>query len=79
MILATDDGEYLVLGTGFIVTFSPMDGKGQVGIDRVDLGEIQKGRFVPTRRLNGDETHQGRQVRLPMGSYGVQRVKLYRY
>jgi hypothetical protein len=34
---------------------------------------------VAVRRLNGDETHQGRQLRLPMGAFGLQRVKLYRY
>jgi hypothetical protein len=79
MILAIGQDEYLAFGSGFIVTFAPTDGKGQVGIDRVDLGELQKGRFVATRRLNGDETHQGRHVRLPMGGYDVQRVKLYRY
>ena len=36
------------------------------------------GKFVVTRRLNGDETHQGRHLRLPMGALGVQRVKANR-
>jgi hypothetical protein len=50
-----------------------------VGIERVDEGRVESGKFVATRRLNGDETHQGRQLRLPMGAFGLQRVKLYRY
>ena len=29
--------------------------------------------------LNGDQSHQGRHLRLPPGEYGVQRVRLYRY
>jgi hypothetical protein len=32
--------------------------------------EGKKTMFVATRRLNGDETHQGRHVRLPMGEMG---------
>ena len=29
--------------------------------------------------LNGDESHQGRHLRLPEGKFGIQRVRLYRY
>jgi hypothetical protein len=50
-----------------------------VGIERVDEGHVAAGKFVVTRRLNGDETHQGRHLRLPMGALGVQRVSLYRF
>ena len=49
------------------------------GIERIDEGRYEGGPFVVTRRLNGDETHQGRQLRLPMRTFGLQRVKLYRY
>ena len=31
------------------------------------------------RRLNGDEDHQGRHLRIPAGSVGVQHLKIYRY
>lgn len=31
------------------------------------------------RRLNGDQTHQGRHVRIPVGQYDIQHFKLYRY
>jgi len=31
------------------------------------------------RHLNGDQTHQGRHVRIPDGQYGVQRLELYGY
>lgn len=31
------------------------------------------------RRLNGDQTHQGRHVRLPPEEFGIQRLRLYRY
>jgi hypothetical protein len=80
LIVALADDEFLVTGNGIIVTFAPASpGEPIAGLERVDEGRWQSGTFVVTRRLNGDETHQGRQVRLPMGELGMQRVKLYRY
>jgi len=29
--------------------------------------------------LNGDETHQGRHIRLPPDRFSVQRIRFYRY
>lgn len=37
------------------------------------------GKWVPGRLLNGDQTHQGRHIRLAPGAFQIQRVKLYRY
>jgi Domain of unknown function (DUF5597)/Glycosyl hydrolases family 35 len=80
LIIALADDEYLIAGNGIIVTFAPVTpGDPIAGIERIDEGRYQGGRFLVTRRLNGDETHQGRQLRLPMGDLGLQRVKLYRY
>ncbi len=83
LVIALGDDEFLVAGNGLIVTFAPATpgdpGGPTAGIERVDEGHVENGRFVVTRRLNGDETHQGRQLRLPMGTFGLQRVKLYRY
>jgi beta-galactosidase GanA len=80
LIIALTEDEYLVAGNGIIVTFAPATpGDPMVGLERVDEGRFEGGRFVVSRRLNGDETHQGRQVRLPMGAFGLQRVKLYRF
>jgi len=31
------------------------------------------------RRLNGDQTHQGRHVRIPVGQFEIQHFKLYKY
>jgi len=71
--------ELIVAGNGVIITFAAADPKVGVGIERVDEGHLAAGKFVATRRLNGDETHQGRHLRLPMGALGVQRVKIYRF
>jgi beta-galactosidase GanA len=42
-------------------------------------GNFANGQWVGGRWLNGDQTHQGRHIRLPAGKFDIQRVKLYRY
>lgn len=79
IVLATGEGEYLIAGRGVTVTFAPAEGRGIAGIEAADEVRMEAGRFVPARRMNGDQTHQGRHVRLPPEDFTVQRVKLYRY
>ncbi|NJR78142.1 DUF5597 domain-containing protein [Sphingomonas corticis] len=79
IVLATGEGEYLIAGRGVTVTFAPADGRGVAGIEAADEGRMEAGRFLAERRMNGDQTHQGRHVRLPPEEFTVQRVKLYRY
>lgn len=79
MILWMGGDDYLVAGTGITVTVAPAKGGGRSGLEQVDEGRFEDGRFVALRRLNGDQTHQGRHVRLPPDAIGVQRVRLYRY
>lgn len=72
--------EYLVAGQGVTFTFEPIGaGPRTAGIDSAWEGRFEAGRWVRGRLLNGDETHQGRHVRLPPGEWSVQRIKLYRY
>lgn len=59
------------------MTFSADDGI--VGIESIREGAYEDGEWNPGRRLNGDQSHQGRHLRLPPEEYGVQRVRLYRY
>lgn len=82
--LASDD--YLVLGSDVVLTFTPADsgsewmpGDERIGILSCDEVEIDGGRPSLVRRLSGDQTHQGRHVRIPHGQWGMQRVRLYRY
>lgn len=49
-----------------------------LGIERIDELDYRDPSLRVLRRLNGDENHQGRHLRIPFGSYGVQRVQLYR-
>lgn len=59
---------------------SSWTGRNRIGIlscDEVDVNP--DGSFRVIRRLNGDETHQGRHVRIGVDDYSALRVKLYRY
>ena len=80
LVMATGPDEYLFAGTGLTITFdTEKPGDPIVGLLSVDEGRYVDGQWTPGRRLNGDQTHQGRHVRLPPGRFGIQRVKLYRY
>ena len=77
LIIRLGADEYLVAGKGLIVTFST---EGAIaGIESIWEGRFVDGRWVPGRLLNGDESHQGRHLRIPEGKFGIQRVRLYRY
>jgi beta-galactosidase GanA len=79
LILQLGPDEFLIAGRGVTVTFAPVEGQGKSGLERVEEGEFVDGRWVAGRLLNGDQTHQGRHVRLPTEAFGIQRVKLYDY
>jgi beta-galactosidase GanA len=77
LIIRMSADEYLVAGQGLIVTFSTEGAT--AGIDSIWEGTFVDGRWVAGRLLNGDESHQGRHLRIPEGKFGIQRVRLYRY
>jgi len=80
IIIATGPDEYVIAGSGLIVTFAANASQQDItGIVNVQEGSYENGQWVGGRWLNGDENHQGRHVRLPFGGFGIQRVRLYRY
>jgi beta-galactosidase GanA len=81
LIIETGPEDYVVAGQGMIVTFAPVgDGPPLAGIDSVWEGTFDsRGTWVPGRLLNGDQTHQGRHLRLAPGHFQIQRLRLYRY
>jgi beta-galactosidase GanA len=68
-------------GRGLVITFAGAgDGPPIAGIDSAVEGVFDaQGRWVPGRVLNGDQTHQGRHIRLPPDQFQIQRVRFYRY
>lgn len=52
----------------------------RIGISHVSEVLIaEDGSLVPVRHFNGDETHQGRHVRIPVDDYKVLHIRLYDY
>src|SRR5262249_8140367 len=80
LVLQLEPDTFLIAGMGTTVTFAPANGKGKVGIDRVQAAHFAKdGTWTGGRWLNGDQTHQGRHIHLDDGRWSIQRVTLYRY
>jgi beta-galactosidase GanA len=73
--------DFWFAGQGITVTFKGTDsGPPLVGIDIAEEGVFDaSGTWKPGRRLNGDQTHQGRHLRLPPGKSQIQKVRFYRY
>jgi beta-galactosidase GanA len=80
LVIAVGPDEFVLAGTGLVVTFEAnTPGDPIVGLLSVQEGKYANGQWIPGRWLNGDQTHQGRHVRLAAGKFDIQRVRLYRY
>ena len=83
LIFATGEDEYVIAGKGVAVTFTAgSPGAPQTlitGFARVEDGAFVDGRWIPGRRLNGDEIMSGKGLRLPGDRYSIQRARLYLY
>jgi hypothetical protein len=80
LAVAVGPDEFIFAGTGLVITFEAnTPGPPLVSILSVQEGKYVNGQWQPGRLLNGDQTHQGRHLRLPPGKFDLQRIKLYRY
>jgi len=79
LVIATARDEFLFAGIGVTVTFAIAEPGVQAGVLSVEEGRFVNGKWKNLRWLNGDETHQGRHLRLVPGRFSIQRIKLYRY
>jgi hypothetical protein len=63
--------DFWFAGQGITVTFNGADSLPPlIGIDVAEVGVFdEKEKWVAGPRLNGDQTHQGRHIRLPPGQY----------
>ena len=78
MFIATGPDEYLAIGSGVTVGFTPnTPGPPLAGLATVEEGTIVNGHWVPGRRLAGDDDAQGEALNLR--TMGIQRFTLYRY
>ncbi len=83
IIINTGKNEFIVAGKGFDVFFAEINGTGRIGIDAVDEGWFIDDRWVPSRRLNGDETHastwSGTGMRFFSDKFSIQKISLYSF
>jgi beta-galactosidase GanA len=69
-----------VAGSGIVINFETIkDDNSKAGILKIDEGEFKDGQWIPGRRMNGDQSHQGRHLRIHENEYSIQKVKLYTY
>ncbi len=80
IIIQTGKNEFYIAGTGVVVTFKNWKKRNHiVGILKNEEGVFENGTWKIVRHLNGDQTHQGRHIRISHGDYSIQRVELYEY
>jgi hypothetical protein len=80
IIIMLDKDKFIIAGTGVIVTFESALNDGTVaGIGSLDEVEYIDGKWKYGRRMNGDQSHQGRHMHLPGNDFGMQLVNLYTY
>lgn len=79
LLLQTGPSEFLLAGTALSVSVSvdPEAGNGIAGIADVEEGSRTDGKWVTLRRLNGDQTNQGRSILIADHRYALLRVQLY--
>jgi hypothetical protein len=79
IIVQTAADEFWIGGTSVVCTFKNIKSKKlTTGILSADLCTNTESGWS-FRRLNGDQTHQGRHMRMGSGSWEIQRVRLYDY
>ncbi|MGE4586205.1 MAG: DUF5597 domain-containing protein [Mangrovibacterium sp.] len=83
LIIQLGRDQFIVLGRDLNVRFKLKE-PGElpyIGVDHVDEGVFKDGKWIPGRRLNGDETHCSTfsGTGLKMGGMSIQEITLYRY
>jgi hypothetical protein len=79
LIFAAGPDTFYGAGAGFRVKFSLPDGKMQAGIGTVDEGAFEDGKWVPGRRLNGDENDQGNYWRVDQFQAKIEKATVYKF
>jgi beta-galactosidase GanA len=80
IFVQTGDNEFYIAGSGIVSTFKNLkDTTSIVGILKTEEGRFENGVWKVLRHLNGDQTHQGRHVRIFLEDYSVVRFELYNY
>ena len=79
IIIEISKDEFYISGSGIVVTFKSLQENGNAGILKTDQGKFENEKWKTIRHFNGDQTHQGRHLRISVGDYEIQKIKLYSY
>jgi beta-galactosidase GanA len=79
LIMATGPEEFLGAGKGFRVSFATRSPTSRAGLASVDEGTFEDGKWIPGRRLNGDENDQGGYWRFDQRQVRIEKAALYRF
>jgi hypothetical protein len=81
LIVQTAENEFYLAGSGVVATFKNIKTSDlNVGILKVEEGRFDDQGWKIIRHLNGDQTHQGRHVRiLSDDGFSILRFELYNY
>jgi beta-galactosidase GanA len=95
ILISTGKDEFIAIGKDYTLTFTPLQQGGKtIDVEYFDEGTFVNGKWVTTRRLNGDEGTGGgdygfgfkqgnygmiRFQPSPTGDYSIVRFKMYRY
>ena len=79
LILRTSPAEFYVAGSGVTITVArdPDADNGIAGIESIEQVSRASGQWTTERRLNGDQSNQGRQLALDPHQPRIYRVRLY--
>jgi len=78
IFIMTAPDEYYIGGNGMSITFSQKNPEFKSGLATVEEGTFVDGKWIPGRRLAGDDTAQGNNLRFGSGYY-ILRVTMYSY
>lgn len=79
IIIEIAKDEFYIAGSGIVVTFKSLEENLNAGILKTDQGKFENENWKTIRHFNGDQTHQGRHLRISVGDYEIQKIKLYTY
>jgi hypothetical protein len=80
IIIEIAPNEFYIAGSGIVVTFKTLKSMElNAGILKTDQGIFENDVWKTIRHFNGDQTHQGRHLRISVGDYEIQKLKLYTY
>ncbi len=81
LIIPMETNRFLIVGVGCEIRFGDPrgDASHQVGIESIIEKKIIDGKLMDVRRLNGDESNQGRSIRFDPDHITIQEATLYDY